>query len=151
MFLSNTDFCNVIKNTPLVSIDFIISNKNEEVLLGLRRNRPAKDYWFVPGGRIFKNETIKDAFARISETELGEKMAFERGEFLGIYEHFYNDNIFEDNTFSTHYIVMAYALKLDLSISNLPTLQHIGYRWFSKETIKTAPEIHENSKTYLIP
>lgn len=119
MFLSNTDFCNVVKNTPLVSIDFIISNKDEEVLLGLRRNRPAKDYWFLLGGRIFKNEPIKDVFARISEEEFGERMDINETLLLGIYEHFYDDNIFENPNFGTHNVVFGYKLTAELIITNL--------------------------------
>ena len=57
----------IIKATPLVSIDLIIRNPSHKILLGKRINRPAKDYWFVPGGRIIKNETIAHALKRISK------------------------------------------------------------------------------------
>ncbi|MEG1251614.1 MAG: NUDIX domain-containing protein, partial [Citrobacter sp.] len=57
-------FQTIVQNTPLISIDFIVKNERDEVLLGKRVNKPAKGYWFVPGGRIFKNETIFQAFKR---------------------------------------------------------------------------------------
>ena len=57
---------NIIDATPLVSVDLIIENRLKQILLGKRVNRPAQGYWFVPGGRILKNETIKDAIKRIS-------------------------------------------------------------------------------------
>lgn len=148
MFLSDTDFREVIKYTPLVSIDFIVTNKKGEVLLGLRKNRPAKDFWFVPGGRIFKNETINEAFGRISENEFGERMDLAKASFLGIYEHFYNDNIIKDDTFGTHYIVLGYALPAELSILNCPTEQHKEYRWFSMETLFSSSDVHDNTKAY---
>ena len=60
MFLNKSDFSNVIKNTPMISIDLCVI-KNKSILLGERINPPAKKFYFVPGGRIFKNESLKDA------------------------------------------------------------------------------------------
>ena len=54
-FLSKTDFSFIVKNTPLISIDFCIL-KGKKILLGKRLNSPAKDFYFVPGGRIRKGE-----------------------------------------------------------------------------------------------
>ena len=34
-------------------------NKKSEILMGIRSNNPAKDFFFVPGGRILKNENIE--------------------------------------------------------------------------------------------
>ena len=45
----------IINATPLVAVDLIIENRNKEILLGKRVNRPAQGYWFVPGGRILNN------------------------------------------------------------------------------------------------
>jgi colanic acid biosynthesis protein WcaH len=56
--LSRSSFIDVVKRTPLVSIDIIVENRRNQVLLGLRKNEPAKGFWFVPGGRILKNERI---------------------------------------------------------------------------------------------
>ena len=67
--LSKEDFISIVKNTPLVSIDLVIENKEGEILLGWRNNQPAKGYWFVPGGRIRKDENFRKAFNRILKTE----------------------------------------------------------------------------------
>ena len=61
----------IIEFVPLVSIDLILKDRQGQVLLGKRANRPARGYWFVPGGRIRKNEKIADAISRISRSELG--------------------------------------------------------------------------------
>jgi len=42
-----------------------------DLLVGLRTNEPAKNYYFVPGGVIRKNETIELAFERILKAETG--------------------------------------------------------------------------------
>jgi len=58
MHLDDKKFLEIADLSPLVSIDLIVYNDKNKVLLGKRANRPAKDYWFVPGGRIRKNEKI---------------------------------------------------------------------------------------------
>jgi colanic acid biosynthesis protein WcaH len=81
--ISPDDFIEVVKKTPLVSIDLIIKNNLDQVLLGLRNNEPAKGFWFVPGGRILKNELIAEAFERITEEELGISLAYRDSIFFG--------------------------------------------------------------------
>ena len=112
MHLNKLDFENIIKNTPLISIDFCIY-KHGKILLGKRINSPAKNSFFVPGGRILKGESIKHASERILKDELGYKLINENGkEFLGIYEHFYDDNFLDTQDFKTHYVALAYLVKM---------------------------------------
>ena len=59
-------FEQVIENAPLVAIDLLVEDQDHRVLLGWRKNPPAQSSWFVPGGRIQKNETLEQAFARIT-------------------------------------------------------------------------------------
>ncbi|HGY7193620.1 TPA: NUDIX domain-containing protein, partial [Escherichia coli] len=63
MFLDDNAFKNIIRNTPLISIDLIIQNEKDEYLVGKRNNRPARGFWFVPGGRILKDESLDNGFA----------------------------------------------------------------------------------------
>ena len=121
-------FKTVVASTPLVSIDLIVRNNQEQVLLGLRNNRPAQGYWFVPGGRIQKDERLEDAFRRLVADELGAVAEFDQTLFLGPYQHFYPDN-FSGEHFSTHYVVLGYELKLDINLNELPVDQHQDYRW----------------------
>ncbi|MHA0563545.1 NUDIX domain-containing protein, partial [Escherichia coli] len=67
-------FKTIVEHTPLISIDLIIRNDKGEALLGQRLNRPAQNYWFVPGGRIYKDESFEVAFKRITFEELGVKI-----------------------------------------------------------------------------
>ena len=118
------------------------------MLLGWRSNKPAKQYWFVPGGRIFKNERLADAFHRIAKEELGLDKIMEQDELLGVYEHLYEDNVFYNPDFGTHYIVLGYQLKADVDIAQLPQKQHQKYQWFSKTELLNHPQVHENTKAY---
>ena len=70
MYLDKQTFSTVIKSSPLVSIDLVVINPDGQALLGQRLNRPAKGFWFVPGGRILKNESLGNAFKRLTLEEL---------------------------------------------------------------------------------
>ncbi|WP_220721010.1 GDP-mannose mannosyl hydrolase [Agarivorans litoreus] len=138
-------FKTVVKHTPLVSIDLIVRNSRGQVLLGKRKNRPAKDYWFVPGGRILKDESFANAFSRLIKQELGLDQADHV--FKGIYQHFYEDN-FSIEDFSTHYVVLAYELSSSDGLSNLPEEQHAEYRWFDESELLASSSVHEHCKWY---
>lgn len=147
MFLSKEDFTAVVASTPLVSIDFVARNQNGEVLLGKRTNKPAHGYWFVPGGRVFKDERLAEAFQRLSQAEFGQVFRQEQGRFLGVYEHLYNDSSFDD-TVSTHYVVLGYEVPAEVKLATLPAAQHAEFRWFSVEELLANDWVHENTKAY---
>jgi len=70
--------------------------------MGRRINEPAKDNWFVPGGRIFKNEDLKDAFRRICQEELGIELAITKAQLFGAFTHNKEVNVFGKPGISTH-------------------------------------------------
>jgi colanic acid biosynthesis protein WcaH len=142
------EFKYVVKNAPLISIDLIIEDEAGRFLLGLRNNAPAKDYWFVPGGRVYKNERLVEALNRISLAELGRSLTLDDCRFLGMYEHFYEENAFSDE-FGTHYVVAAFSLKVE-SLESLPDIQHSGYRWLFPEGILGDPNVHSHTKDYFL-
>lgn len=140
-------FRQIVAKTPLISVDLIVRNKQEQVLLGLRLNRPAQGYWFVPGGRIRKDERIEAAFRRLTITELGCAYVIDNARFLGVYEHFYDDNFYDKN-FTTHYVVLGYEILIQENELNLPKEQHAKYRWNTIEQIISDPSVHDNTKLY---
>ncbi len=158
-YLSERIFKTVVDSTPLVSIDFVIRNEKNEILLGLRNNCPAQGFWFVPGGRIYKNETIENAFKRLTKTELGLEVSITDSKYLGLYEHFYNDSVFDKEISGkliyTHYVVNGFEIKLsDLSVvakekfMHLPKDQHDEYIWLGEEYLLSKDNVHIHSKWY---
>lgn len=150
MKLDNDTFHHVIRNAPLVSIDFIIKSTEGKILLGLRTNAPAKESWFVPGGRIYKNERIKDAVKRITKTEIG--VAVPDGETidLGIYEHLYADSIFGEDI-GTHYIVLAKQFTLaDNYQFSICDDQHSFMKWWGVGELLSDDRVHEYTKNYFL-
>ncbi len=141
-------FQTVVASTPLISIDLLIENGDGKILLGMRNNRPAQGHWFVPGGRILKNESLDDAFARLVTDELGVKANRASADFLGVYEHLYSDSVFGESP-NTHYVVLAYHLRLDLDLGKLPSAQHCDYRWWPQAEMASNEQVHLNSRAYL--
>lgn len=150
MFLSHEDFATVVRSTPLISIDLVVENADGEFLLGKRNNRPAQGYWFVPGGRVQKDETLADAFLRLTQAELGISLPMSAGEFYGVWQHFYDDN-FSGTDFSTHYIVLGFRLRLDAKTLTLPVEQHNDYRWLTPADLLARDDVHDNSRAYFLP
>lgn len=146
MFLDRETFSTVLSSTPLVSIDLVVRNLDGEVLIGQRVNRPAKGYWFVPGGRILKNETLAQAFERLTKEELGLSYPISDASLLGPYDHLYEDCVFGEHI-STHYVAIAYTIDVTI-LTTLPNKQHNSYQWLSPDKILQLNNVHENTKAY---
>ena len=92
MFLRHEDFATVVRSTPLISIDLIVENAHGEFLLGKRLNRPAQGYWFVPGGRVQKDEPLRAAFERLTDAELGLRLPLSVPGFSGVWRPLFAAN-----------------------------------------------------------
>ena len=141
--LDDKKFKIVVDSAPLISIDILLK-KDNKVLLGKRENKPAQGYFFSTGGRINKNETINNAMIRIAKNELNIDLKF-TPEFIGIFEHFYDDSIYEN--VSTHYVNIAYEYEAE-EIPNLPTDQHSEYKWFTIDELLESKQVHKYVKDY---
>src|SRR5688500_18561957 len=128
--LTDDEFAWLVRIAPLVSMDLIVRDAERRVLVGLRRFEPAKNFYFVPGGRIRKNETLAAAFSRILQTEIGFAGDFQASQFLGVYQHLYSTNRFEHQGFGTHYVVLAYEVEAARGEIRLDA-QHAAYQWVS--------------------
>lgn len=146
--LPTDEFLALVRNAPLVSIDLIVENNNGEVLVGRRKNSPAKGSWFVPGGRVRKDETLDVAFARITCEELGAEIHRAKADFLGVFEHFYPDNFAGVSGVRTHYVVLAFRLEAREVPDAFPTGQHGEFRWMSLEEATDNQQVHPNTREY---
>jgi len=146
--LGRDELAEVVKNVPLVSIDLVVENNEGEILVGLRKNEPARNFWFVPGGRILKDERIAEAFERIAYDELGIDLAFEHARFLGVFEYLYPTNFTEKEDFGTHYVVLAYEIRIGQTPLDLPKDQHSQYKWLSTESVHKEQNVHPHTRRY---
>ena len=148
-WLDKGQFQQIVAATPLISIDLIVRNELGQILLGRRLNRPAQGFWFVPGGRVRKDERLNDAFWRLTEEELGVAASRGSARLLGPYEHFYADN-FSGEDFSTHYVVLGYEVAWQGQQDALPISQHDQYRWFDVSDLLQDPSVHQHTKDYFL-
>lgn len=144
--LSKETFLTIVAHTPLVSIDLIVRNNERKTLVGLRRNEPAKGYYFVPGGRIQKDETLEAALHRVSLSELGVDAS--GAKFSGVYQHFYPTNFAEAESITTHYVVLAHVWDLPEGQEIKIDSQHSEFLWLSADEAESLGNVHKNTLAY---
>jgi colanic acid biosynthesis protein WcaH len=141
-------FAALVAAAPLVSIDLIVEDQHGAVLLGMRTNPPAQGSWFVPGGRIHKNETMERAFARITLEEIGLGLSKSKAQMLDVYEHFYQTDFAGTPGATTHYIVLAHRIIVARETLSLPREQHSRYEWMQPAQAARHPDVHPYSRAY---
>ena len=150
--LSKDKFLTVIDAAPLVAMDLVVVRGGAEILLGLRNNRPAQGFWFVPGGRIRKNEPMQAALARVARDELGleaHKLPIPPLH-MGAFEHFYADCFAGDTGVSTHYVVMGNLVQLPAGTElALADAQHKELRWWPLAEAQASDLVHRFTKDYV--
>lgn len=148
--VSSEDWLEVIRHAPLVSIDLIVRDPAGRVLLGWRRNEPARNSWFTVGCAVQKDESLDEAFARLVRGECGIEAHRRNARFIGLYEHRYTTNFRNVPGFGTQYIVLAHELQLPHSEVRGDD-QHDRLRWFDEAELMAHPEVHPLVKDYFRP
>jgi colanic acid biosynthesis protein WcaH len=84
----------------MVSIDLIIRNARDQVVLGAPTSW-RRGVYFVPGSMTRKGERLREPFARALKDETGLTADFAAARFIGVYEHFYDKNRFGEGDYGT--------------------------------------------------
>ncbi len=121
-FIPKKDFMKIQDLMPICTTDLLITN-NGKYLIVKRKQKPALGKWWIPGGRILKNETIKESALRKARQEVGLKCEFVK--ILGAY-----DTIFDDgpNGVPIHAVNILCKLKSQENKINLDK-NHSKYKW----------------------
>jgi len=149
-WLNEGEFVSAVNALPLVSVDLVVLNAAGQMLLGLRRNAPARAWWFTPGGRVHKSEPFGECLQRVAMTELGlsaKQMSAAR--LMGVWDHFYEDSAFDAGV-STHYVNLPHVLRLEdvNDLDALPLDQHSGWRWQEPRYAAVTNDVHPYVRTY---
>ena len=99
---------------------------------------------------VRKNEPLADAFARIVKAEIGLEASIDDAKFVGVYEHLYDCNVFGEEEFGTHYVVLAHELNLDHQRPIMSDRQHSGFRWITPAELTSSPEVYQNTRAYFL-
>lgn len=154
--LSREKYLMAVNLTQIVSVDLLVRNKDGKILVGKRKNSPAKGYYFVPGGRVYKNETLKEGAERMLGWELGIYDKSIRPKPRCVSEHMYDDNFcqardVDGKVVSTHYVCFAFDVDLDSFDMSTFNTQHDGGLWLTPEEILSRDDVHEYVKLYYTP
>ena len=109
----------IIDVLPILCVDgFII--KDSKILLLKRNNYPAFGEWWVPGGRVLKNETLNSAIIRKIKDELNlEAQVIKQ---IGITE-----TIFEKK----HTVNICFEININYFNNLCLNSEHSEFSWFS--------------------
>lgn len=116
----------ILENMPIICVDGVIINNENEILFLKRENEPAKNEWWFPGGRLLKNEKLEDAIIRKVKEETN--LDVEVVKYIGTTETIFDNGPFD---IPVHTVNLTYQLKLisiDIKIDNL----HSDYIWSDK-------------------
>ena len=138
----------MISMFPIPSINLMIRDDTGLVLLSRGNNYPVPDYWFVPGGRILKNETIDEAICRISCTEIGREITRKQVSFQGIFEHLYSKDADAISHLDMHFIVLMYQGFMDMTTELKEDTLYSELKWWSVEELMVSTRVHSHTKSY---
>jgi len=99
----------ILENMPICCLDIIVY-RNKKILLVRRKNKPAKDNWWVLGGRLLKREKLKEGVKRKVKEEAG--IQIDEPEFVGVQEYFSKDSKFDNVRTGTHTIGLIFKCEL---------------------------------------
>lgn len=148
--LSPEKYLAVISMTHVVTVDLLIKNRDGKIMLCKHKNAPVKGFYFVPGGTIYKDETVKEGAYRMLLWEFGINIKLRS---RCVSEHIYDTNFCDardskGNIISTRYICFAFDADLD---ENIFEEQHSDILWLTPEEILTREDVHEYIKLYYTP
>ena len=89
-FIPEDKYRVIIDAVPILCVDCIIVNEENQYLLIKRKNEPLKGEWWVPGGRVRKGEKLRCAIRRKVVEELGIRLT--QVVPLGYYEDEFDKN-----------------------------------------------------------
>jgi colanic acid biosynthesis protein WcaH len=129
----------VVNNLPISCVDvFLYDRTRKAYLLVLRKQAPAKNVWWMPGGRIFKGETFLESAARKCHEEIGLKIIPLRQ--LGTFTTIFPDSAWDCQTHTINTVILA-----EVADSNSAILDqnHTDYQWRSLDTPPEDPYVRE--------
>jgi len=140
MMLSNADYKKVMETMPVICIDCLVQNEAGEFLLVKRQNEPLKGEFWVPGGRLLRNERLEEAVHRKMREELGVDVEIIKN--LGFFEEFF-DKTAQNAEGGFHAVSFLYLVRplgncitLDCQSSEWGWFKSIPHRLWKYKTLR---------------
>lgn len=140
-------FLFVSKVTPMINVDLLIKNDNNETLLTWRDDDFHGPGWHIPGGIIRYKEEIKDRIKAVARIEIGAEIEYNSIPLI------ISEIIQRNRKNRGHFISILYECKLISSLDkNLQcinkTPKHHEWKWHSC-CPKNLIEVHRIYKKYI--
>ena len=116
-FIAEELYKDIIKSVPILCVDVVVRIKGSYLLVR-RREEPLKDVFWVPGGRVFLEETLDDAAWRKLAGEVGIKRWGELKK-IGLYEDIFEESSLGKHAYHTLSVVFQYDLNTLPSTINI--------------------------------
>lgn len=84
--IANKDYRRIVDTMPILCVDIVLRGGDGRYLLVKRNNEPLKGHWWVPGGRVYKGESLEQAAIRKAREELSLEISSPK--LLGYHEYF---------------------------------------------------------------
>ena len=140
MILSHDEYRRIMETMPVVCVDCVVRNEKGEFLLIKRDNEPLKGEYWVPGGRLHRNERLEEAVHRKMREELGIRV--EIVENLGFFEEFF-DKTAQDAEGGFHAVSFLYlvrpleeSIKLDCQSSDWGWFKELPARLYEYKNLR---------------
>jgi len=108
-FIPNKEYKRILELMPICCVDLIIYQDNK-ILLIKRKDEPCKGEWWIPGGRILKNESVEGAVVRKAKEETG--IDIEIVKLATYYEFFSENSAFGKIENKCHTISLVFLVKV---------------------------------------
>jgi colanic acid biosynthesis protein WcaH len=121
----------IIDVLPILCVDGFIF-KDNKILLLKRSNYPAIGEWWVPGGRVFKNESLIDAMKRKIKEEINLEV-------INLNQIGITETIFDDKKHTVNICFLVECKDYNIEINN----DHSNFEWFSVDSL---PKLNQELK-----
>lgn len=122
-FIEPEEYREILERTPIPCVDAVVVMDGKFVLIR-RKDEPAKGQWWLPGGRVYKNELMEDAIKRKVKEELGIAVTIVKQ--LGADETIFDTGPFGFGVHSVNVFFLAEPLEKHITVDS----HHSAYRLF---------------------
>ncbi len=130
--IPHEDYRKIVDTMPILCMDCIVVHEGKYLLVK-RKNKPLKGEYWLPGGRVFKNETLEQAAIRKMKEEIGVDVKVIK--LAGFHEFLYEENeLGLDSIHTLSAVFYVSPLSLDIKLDE----QSEDYIWadFLPEQLK---------------
>lgn len=132
-YLSADIYTKVVESLPICCVDvFVYNPHSQKYLMILRKDKPAQNLFFVPGGRLLKGESFFGGAERKIKEETG--LDITATQKIDVYSTIFPDSQWGCQTHTINIVIFA-VLKPDQKITL--DAHHGDYAWVSRDI---APE-----------